>query len=76
MGKQVEGAEGEVENEEGGEMEGKTVGEIEAEGERREQEQTGSDEELQEAGRETPPLREFREGNHLIIERGGDDGAE
>ncbi|KAL7408912.1 Sodium/hydrogen exchanger family-domain-containing protein [Mrakia frigida] len=66
----------EVENEEGGKMEGKTIGEIEAEGERREAQETGSDIELEESGRKTPPLREFRQGNHLIIERGGDDGAD
>ncbi|CED85200.1 na h exchanger 1 [Phaffia rhodozyma] len=46
------------------------------EGEAREAAESDEERKLEREGRKTPPLRKFREGPHLIVEREVDDGGE
>lgn len=70
----VDGEEAEVE--EGSKLEGKSVGQLEREGDKREAAETRSEHELEDAGRKSEPLREFREGNHLVIERESEENGD
>lgn len=54
----------------------KREAELDEEGERREAAESDEERELEKDGRKPPPLRKFREGQHLVIEREVDDGGE
>lgn len=56
-------------DESGDKAQGQTLRQMEEEAAREEAEESDEERRLEASGRKTPPIREFREGNHLIIER-------